>query len=243
MGFLVESKKIENNTPTLTLGLGPCDKLAFPPAYCNERIDEAITNVPAIYAATWTITTWWQAKFTVTVDRNKTQVKASVAIRTTGTITDAQKAAWKSAIEAKWNGKAKVSAPDTKCPAFGGDYDVVVEVLFVASGEDQVVNVPAPGATPSGTHGLGGTQNMNIWGADDTIDVTHEFGHMLGNAEEYFTTNGVDYTNGGTKSGFRDADGGIMNNPSNAPLLKNYELIRKYAQQAMGGLTTTLKAP
>jgi hypothetical protein len=41
---------------------------------------------------------------------------------------------------------------------------------------------------------------MTDWGTADRTDITHEFGHMLGNAEEYFTTNGTDYTAGGTKT-------------------------------------------
>ncbi len=75
---------------------------------------------------------------------------------------------------------------------------------------------------------------MTGWGVDDTTDITHEFGHMLGCPEEYFTTDGTDYTAGGTKSGFRDAVGGIMNNPSNDPKPANYKLIRENAAAAMG---------
>ena len=78
MSFLVQSKSVQDNVPTLTLTPGPCDKLAFPPAYVNERVDETISNAPAVYAAKWNMSTWWQAKFTVTVDRGKSQVNEYV---------------------------------------------------------------------------------------------------------------------------------------------------------------------
>jgi hypothetical protein len=164
-----------------------------------------------------------------------------VKIKVTGTITDAQKAGWKSAIESKWNGKAKLSCPDPSCAAAcPNGYPITIVVQYVTSGEDYAVTANDPSASggssvsPSGTYGVGGTLRMDIWGVNDTTDIVHEFGHMLGNVDEYFTTNGVDYTYGGTKSGFRDSTGGIMNNPSNNPLPSNYNLIAQQAGTTMG---------
>ena len=74
---------------------------------------------------------------------------------------------------------------------------------------------------------------MTGWGVKDKTDITHEFGHMLGNPEEYFTTNGVDHTNGGKRRGFRDKGGGVMNNPSEDPFTNHYEMIRKHAAKAL----------
>lgn len=120
---------------------------------------------------------------------------------------------------------------------------MAVELLFVDSGEHYTVTANTLGATEGGRAGRGGTTSMTGWGVNDTVDVSHEFGHMLGNPEEYFTTDGTDYTYGGTKRGFRDADGGIMNNPSNNPLPRNYRLICRQAQQVMGsGATCTVQA-
>ena len=67
---------------------------------------------------------------------------------------------------------------------------------------------------------------MTDWGTADTQDITHEFGHMLGNAEEYFTTNGTNYATGGRR-GFRDVGGGIMNNPAEAAQLRHFNLLRE----------------
>ena len=72
------------------------------------------------------------------------------------------------------------------------------------------------------------------WGVGDTVDVAHEYGHMLGAVEDYFTTNGEDHTHGGTRSGFRDAGGGIMNNPADDPFAEHYELVRRHAARALG---------
>jgi hypothetical protein len=103
-----------------------------------------------------------------------------------------------------------------------------------------IVAQPA-GTTLDGRGGRGGgTSGSTLWGADETVDVTHEFGHLLGNVEEYFTTNGVDYTYGGTKTGSSDPDGGIMNNSANEPRANNYETIRIAVQKCMGGANCTI---
>jgi hypothetical protein len=52
---------------------------------------------------------------------------------------------------------------------------------------------------------------------------------MLGCAEEYFTTNGVDFSAGGRRQGYRDPGGGVMNNPAGAALARNFETIRREA--------------
>ena len=61
------------------------------------------------------------------------------------------------------------------------------------------------------------TTNMGNWGATDTVDVTHEFGHMLGALEEYFTVNGIAW------GAARQASGAIMNNPANPPVARHYD--------------------
>ena len=75
---------------------------------------------------------------------------------------------------------------------------------------------------------------MTGWGTADTVDVTHEFGHMLGNTDEYFTTNGVDFTQGGARRGFRDPGGGVMNNPSENPEPRHYEAVRTEVASLLG---------
>jgi hypothetical protein len=172
------------------------------------------------------------------VDRPGCKVKVTVKIKVTGTATAAQKAAWKFSIESKWSGKVKLVCPDSRCPAAcASGYPVSVELLYVDSGEHYTVVANVPGATAGGRAGLGGTNSMTGWGVNDTTDIAHEFGHMLGSPEHYFTTNGTDYSARGTKSGFRDADGDIMNNPANNPSAADYSLIAKKAGAAIGGGT------
>jgi hypothetical protein len=57
---------------------------------------------------------------------------------------------------------------------------------------------------------------------------------MLGNPEEYFTTNGKDYTEKGTRRGYRDVGGGVMNNPSEDAFTRHYDLIRRNAASSLG---------
>lgn len=61
---------------------------------------------------------------------------------------------------------------------------------------------------------------MRIWGYFDTEDITHEFGHMLGNKEEYCTIDGIAYGEGG------QTGKGIMNNSSENPNKNHFERIR-----------------
>lgn len=224
----------------------PCTTRDFSPIEVNESISETISNAPSAptdYTA-WNNTFGWRSKFTLTVERSTCKITATIKIKVTGTITAGQKSAWKSAIEAKWNNKVKLVCPDTICPGACTDgYVVAVEVLYVDSGEHYSVRANTPGATEGGRSGLGGTTSMTGWGVNDTVDITHEFGHMLGAKEEYFTTDGVDYTEGGTKRGFRDPGAGIMNNPSGDPLPRNYDLIRQKAATVMGtGASCTTEA-
>ena len=193
----------------------------------NNRVTETITNGNP---ASWNGTYSWDSKYKLAIANCTATV--TVRIKVTGTITDAQKAAWKSAIETKWNNKVYFCCSGCNCPA-GIPCTIVVQ--YVDSGEDYEVTAQTPGADEGGRAGLGGTTSMTGWGVDDTVDVTHEFGHMLGNPEEYFTTNGTDYSEGGTKQPFRDPSGGIMNNPANNPLPRNYDPIRSQVEQSLGG--------
>jgi hypothetical protein len=141
-----------------------------------------------------------------------------VRVRLSGAITDAQRTAWETAIENAWSNRFKLCC---RCCCCRDGYTIVGDIQFVTSGEHQVVNVGAS------------TTNMGNWGANDTVDVGHEFGHMLGALDEYFTVNGVDY------DGARRADGTIMNNPANNPAAHHYDLIRAGVQQLLGTACTT----
>jgi len=105
--------------------------------------------------------------------------------------------------------------------------------VTLGGGADNADNLAGIDTIDASKAGHGST--IDVSAMNDTVDVTHEFGHMLGNPEEYFTTDGVDYSEGGTKQPFRDPSGGIMNNPANNPLPRNYDPIKAAAQSAMGG--------
>jgi hypothetical protein len=201
----------------------PCYQKSFPPRPVDRPIQEVISNAPPPDSS-WNGTYTWHSKFDVVVTRNPCQIKVILKIKLTGTITDQQKAAWKSAIETKWNNKVTLYCSDSKCvEACPDGYPVVIDLEYVTTGEHQVVQ-----ASPS-------TSNMKLWGVNDTVDITHEFGHMLGNPEEYFTTNGVNYvvTVNGVTYRYRSPNGNIMNNPANDPIARHYDIIRQEAGQAM----------
>jgi hypothetical protein len=206
----------------------------FKPREVNLRVEEVISNAPPPYTQ-WNGRYGWQSCYRVSVNRSNCSVLVSVRLKVTGAITDAQKAAWKSAIEARWSGKVKFVCPDSKCPgACAAGYPVSVEVVYVTSGEHYEIIAGSPPSAAGGRQGMSGTTSMTGWGVDDTTDVTHEFGHMLGAPEEYFTTDGIDHTHGGATTGFRDDAGGNMNNPAHDPVPANYEKIRQQTALAMG---------
>ena len=77
-------------------------------------------------------------------------------------------------------------------------------------------------------------RTWGCWGASDTIDVSHEFGHMLGALDEYFTVNGVAWGPG------RQATGAIMNNPANPPVARHYDTVRQAAGTLRGATYATV---
>lgn len=215
-----------------------CTQRTFPPRQVDESVTQTISNAPTAHSA-WNGTYSWNSKFTLTVNRPECRINVKIKIKVSGTITEAQKRAWKTAVESKWSNKVKLVCNDPACRAACTDGSpVIVTLEYVSSGEHYTVTANTPTATEGGRSGLGGTTSMTGWGVGDTVDITHEFGHMLGNADEYFTTNGVDYTDGGTKQGFRAPDGGVMNNPSNAARTANYDPIRSQVENVIGGGTS-----
>jgi hypothetical protein len=218
-----------------------CTKKVFATHEVSQNISETISGAPEKYAA-WNGTYSWTSKFAVEASRSPCHVKVVVKIKVTGTITAAQKKAWKSAIEKRWTGNVKLVCPDSACKtACPNGYPVKIELQYVTSGEHYEVTANTPEATEGGRAGIGGTTSMTGWGVNDTTDITHEFGHMLGCPEEYFTTDGVDHTDGGKKQGFRDSGAGIMNNPAGVPKIGNYKVIQQQAASAMGLSCTTSK--
>ena len=193
-----------------------CDKVLT--REVDENRTETISNAPAGSEA-WNGTYSWRARFHVRVDQPSCRVTVTLKVRLNGAITQAQRDAWESAIESAWTNRFKLCC---SCCCCTDGYTIHTDIQFVDSGEHQVVTV---GDT---------TTNMGNWGRDDATDVGHEFGHMLGALDEYFTVNGVDYGAG------RQPGGNIMNNPANDPVADHYDVVRAAVQDMLGTNCTTV---
>lgn len=225
-----------------------CASRDLPPREVDIAVTETISGAPTTPTdySSWNNTYGWQSKYMLTVRRTSCTVLLTMRLKVTGAaITAAQKTAWKTAIENKWNGKVRFVCPDRRCVgACGAGYPVAVEVVYVESGEHYTVTANNPGAAEGGRAGLGGTTSMTGWGVDDLVDITHEFGHMIGAPEEYFTTDGFDYTFNHATRGFRDDGGGNMNNPANDPASRNYRKICEQASLIFGrDMACTMEPP
>jgi hypothetical protein len=194
-----------------------CDRLLA--REFDEPRTETISNAPAGSEA-WNGTYRWRSRFLLTLDEAACGATVTIRVRLVGTITAAQRTAWEAAVEAAWNSRFKLCGTRWCCCSDG--MAIVCDLQFVTSGEHQVVNVGAS------------TTNMGNWGANDTVDISHEFGHMLGALDEYFTVNGTNWGPG------RQATGAVMNNPANPPAARHYETVRAAAASLLGGTLQTI---
>jgi hypothetical protein len=194
----------------------------------NKR-SETISNAPEAYKA-WNGTFGWTSRFQLYFNHDQNELV--VRLRLYSDADAKTKAAWKSAVEGKWGNKFDL---EVEKDGSTKTYDISMLVDWVDEGKEHYkITANKPGDKAGGREGIGGTNSMTGWGTGDTTDITHEVGHMLGAAEDYFTTDGVDHTAGGKKKGFRDKGGGIMNNPSEDPFARHYDSIRKEAAKALG---------
>jgi hypothetical protein len=186
----------------------------------DEPRIEVMSDAPAGFEA-WNGTYSWRARFRTVVDQVRCTVTVTIRVRLVGNITDAQRDAWESAIEADWGNRFKLCC---FCCCCRNGYTIVANIDFVASGEHQVVHVGDS------------TTNMGNWGRDDTDAVSHEFGHMLGALDEYYTVDG-------TAWGLPYQVGaGIMNNPNELPLARHYSVAEQAVEVALGTSCSTRAA-
>jgi hypothetical protein len=204
----------------------------------DETVTETISHAPARYAR-WNGTYEWRAKWRLRLDQRAEVGGLDIIVRLHSTASAAVKQAWERAIVAKWSHKFAFCVLRDR--PVGSDtvlemYPIRILIVWErnARNADYVITGNAAGATEGGRAGVGGTTSMTGWGVGDTLDITHEFGHMLGCPEEYFTTNGVDFTAGGRQRGFRDPGGGVMNNPAGPALARNFEFVRRHAAGLRG---------
>jgi hypothetical protein len=212
----------------------------------DREITETISHAPAAFSQ-WNGSFSWRSKWRLRLDLRAEIGRLDVIVRLHSNASAAVKRSWENAIVAKWSGKfafcVKREHPVVIRPGVVDRYEemypIHIIIAWVPHARDAhyVIRPNAPGATEGGRAGVGGTTSMVGWGTADTQDITHEFGHMLGCPEEYFTTNGVNFVAGGGQ-GFRDPSGGVMNNPAGSALARNFELIRKEAA-ALRGVAAT----
>ena len=183
----------------------------------DEARTEVMSNAPPGFEA-WNGTYSWRARFRAQINQSECRVTVTIRVRLVGTITDAQRNSWENAIEAAWSNVFKLCC---RCCCCRNGYTIVANIEFVTSGEDQTVNVG------------NSTTNMGNWGRNDTTAISHEFGHMLGALDEYYT---VDGTNWGMPF---QAGAGIMNNPNEGPLARHYGLVERAAESALGTSCST----
>jgi hypothetical protein len=199
----------------------------------DREVEETISHAPAAFSA-WEGTYRWRAKWRLKLDMRPDTAELNVKVRLYSTASRSIRRKWSRAISRKWSGKFGFYVEGVD----GGDelYPINVETEWVddPAKAHYTIAANAVGATEGGRSGLGGTTSMTGWGEADTTDITHEFGHILGCPEEYFTTDGVDYTRGGRRQGFRDPGGGVMNNPAGPALARNFKMIRKEAAKLRG---------
>jgi hypothetical protein len=200
----------------------------------DREVEETISHAPAAFSA-WEGTYRWRAKWRLKLDMRDDTAELNVKVRLYSTASTATKRRWSRAIRRKWSGRFGfwVDGEEGEADEL---YPINVDIEWVRDPADAHYTIAANAADASeeGRAGLGGTTSMTGWGEADTIDITHEFGHILGCPEEYFTTNGVDYTRGGRRQGFRDPGGGVMNNPEGPALARNFAMIRKEGAKLRG---------
>lgn len=176
----------------------------------DRYITETITNGTP---SSWNNTYAWNARFHVRVDQPQQRIVVTIRVRLSG-ISPSSAAAWVTTVETAWSNRFKDCAV-LGCASNG--FPILLALQYVTSGEHQTVSV-APGSR---------TADMRTWGLTDT-DQGHEAGHMLGNKEEYFTIDGIDYGPG------RQPGGNIMNNPANPPVAAHYWLIQATVDTLLG---------
>ncbi len=200
----------------------------------DREVEETISHAPAAFLA-WEGTYRWRAKWRLKLDMRDDSAELNVKVRLYSAASAETKRKWSRAIRRKWSGKFGFYVEGEEGE---GDelYPINVEIEWVRdeANAHYTIAANAVGTDEGGRAGLGGTTSMTGWGEADTTDVTHEFGHILGCPEEYFTTNGVDYSRGGRRQGFRDPGAGVMNNPAGQALARNFNTIRKEGAKLRG---------
>lgn len=163
----------------------------------------------------------WNVRYDLSFQNGK--VQTTLDVKLVGANPGATKDVWEKGTEAIWNNRAFFS-DGTRL------YEVKLDLRFVTSGEDQVVNVVA---------GSGRT-NMSTWYLNDPWGpsmydevAAHEVGHMLGNYDEY--------SGGATHNGYVTS-GTLMSDLTQAGFADYYWTIEYFTEQFSGQTMSTVLA-
>jgi hypothetical protein len=159
--------------------------------------------------------------FTLTFNHQRCRLVVTVTIRLTGSpVDEAKREAWRSVIRHAWSGIFKLTVISGKAPCT--EYVIVVDVRWWDEGMvgtfDRSVHVSRGCGRP----------NVRTWYlGDDDIRVRHEFGHMLGNIDEY------DGSDDGCPE--RPVHSGIMNDEYEwpHPFARHYYQIARHAGEML----------
>ncbi|MDD5313412.1 MAG: hypothetical protein PHO26_10295 [Dehalococcoidia bacterium] len=157
----------------------------------------------------------WVARFHLKIDKTNKLVTVTVYVRLIGEVSNSCRDAWEKAIENAWSNIFKLCCNS-------GDFQIVTDLQFVDRESHYGVHVDYQDTT-----------DMRHWLSKDTINVRHEFGHMLGDLDEYYTVNGRPWGNPGQRKG------SIMNNSKNRPAAHHYKLIQDTVAELLQDKCTT----
>lgn len=159
-----------------------------------------------------------ESRFQLQVNTDTCEIRVIVRVHLNGTPSQAQKDAWEGAIESKWSNKFKLCCRDDCVQG----YRIACDLQFVPTRQDADFEVtPHPAGAPVGA-------DTSNWNEGDNNDPTHEFGHYIGNADEYFEIDGRDYR------APNQPGGSVMNNTANDPEPRHFDLVREVAQKLIG---------
>lgn len=178
----------------------------------------------------------WDASFSLSADTTRKSITVTIRLATAADPRTIQQ--WSQDASDKWSNRFHIHVP----AAYGdkaGDYPITVVIAAAtasARAHYRVNAVDDRAAGFAGSRGLHGTSSMYDWGVHDRTDVPHEVGHMLGNYDEYYTVNDVEYTapSAPARRGVDIEAGNIMNDPKNNPMARHYDLIARKAAESLG---------
>lgn len=155
--------------------------------YKSIPVDENISQELIDSGKTTTTKYSWKSHFVIYVYSEKGEApQIRVTIRIITSAKDDVFDKWNKTVSSSWSNKFAIKAGVNT-------YPITVELLRgdKTYSDYTVENVFSTKAIAG--RGLFGTEHMLKWGENDSQDIPHEVGHMLGNKDEYGTVDGRDY--------------------------------------------------